>query len=79
MALTLETAAAQLETWLAASTSVASGQSYEIDTGNGGRRRLQRVDAAEIRQQILFWQGQVQTLTPGAAGGRVRTRYVIPE
>lgn len=79
LGITLEIATANLTLWLAASAAVATGQAYEIDTGNGGRRRLQRVDAAEIRNQIVFWQGQIATLTLGAAGGRIRTRYVVPE
>lgn len=76
--ITLEQAQAQLAAWLAASTAVARNQEYEIDTGNG-RRRLKRADAAEIRQQITFWEGKVQALTPVSAGGRRRTRYVVPE
>lgn len=76
--LTLADAEAQLALWLAASAAVATGQEYEIDTGNG-RRRLRRADAAEIRQQIVFWQGQISALTPIGAGGRRRTYYVVPE
>jgi hypothetical protein len=76
--ITLEQAEAQLALWLAASAAVAASQSYEIDTGNGSRK-LQRADAAEIRQQVTFWQTQVQSLTPVGAGGRRRTRYIVPE
>lgn len=75
--ITLADAQAQLALWLAASAAVASSQMYEIETGNG-RRKLQRADAAEIRQQIDFWQQKVSALTPSAAGGRRRTRYVVP-
>ena len=76
--ITLAQAQAQLDTWLAASTAVASGQMYEIETGNG-RRKLQRADAMEIRQQVSFWDQKVKALTPAASGGRRRTRYVVPE
>lgn len=76
--ITLEQAKAQLDTWLAASTAVATNQEYEIETGNG-RRKLRRADAGEIRQQIAFWDGWVKRLTPASAGGRRRTRYVVPE
>ena len=76
--ITLAQAQAQLDTWLAANTSVASGQEYEIDTGSGSRR-LKRADAAEIRQQIDYWDGKVKALTPAAGGGRRRTRYVVTE
>lgn len=77
--ITLEVAQAQLTVWLAASTAVASGQEYEIDAGNGSRRRLKRVDAAEIREQLNYWSGMVARLTPSGAGGRRRTYYVVPE
>lgn len=76
--ITLEQAQAQLTTWLAASTAVAGNQEYEIDTGNG-RRRLRRADAAEIREQVKFWDAQVKALTPAAAGGRRRMRYVVSQ
>lgn len=76
--ITLEQAEAQLAAWLAASLAVAQSQSYEIETGNG-RRKLQRADAVEIRQMIKHWQTQVTALTPGAAGGRKRTRYIVPD
>ncbi len=76
--ITLQQAQAQLDIWLAANTAVASGQEYEIDTGSG-RRRLRRADAAEIRQQLDYWDARVRALTPSAAGGRRRTRYIVPE
>jgi hypothetical protein len=74
--ITLAQAQAQLDTWLAASTAVASSQSYEIPQG-GGQRKLTRADAAEIRQQVDFWDTKVKSLTSAAAGGRRRTRYVV--
>lgn len=76
--ITLADAQAQLATWLAASTAVAGGQEYRIDSGMGGRT-LKRADAAEIRQQIGFWDAKVKELTPAGAGGLRRTRYVVPE
>ncbi len=77
-AISLAQAQAQLDAWLAASLAVASSQEYEIDTGNG-RRKLKRADAAEIQKMIAHWQSLVETLTPASAGGRRRTRYVVPE
>jgi hypothetical protein len=74
----IEDAQAQLAIWIAANAMVATGQEYTIDTGNG-QRTLKRVDAAEIRQQIVFWQNQVSNLASVAGGGRIRTRYVVPE
>lgn len=76
--ITLAQAEAQLAAWLSASEAVARSQSYEIDTGNG-RRKLTRADAAEIREQVKFWDERVKALTPAAAGGRRRTRYIVPE
>lgn len=76
--ITLDQAQEQLTTWLAANLAVSRGQEYEIDTGTGSRR-LKRADAAEIRQQIAYWNGLVSSLTVAAAGGRRRTRYVVPE
>lgn len=76
--ITLAQAQAQLDQWLKASTAVATSQSYEIDTGNGGRK-LTRADAMEIRQQITFWEQRVKALTPIGSGGRRRIRYVVPE
>lgn len=76
--ITIEQAEAQLAAWLAASTAVASSQSYEIDTGNG-RRKLTRADAEMVLNQVKFWQSKVDALTTAAAGGRRRLRYVVPE
>jgi hypothetical protein len=76
--ITLEQAQAQLDSWMAASTAVTRGQAYEIEDG-GMRRSLKRADAVEIRQQICFWDDKVKQLTSAAAGGRRRTRYVVPE
>jgi len=58
--ITLAQADEQLTAWLAASTAVASGQAYSISG-----RSLTRANAAEIRENIKFWNEQVQTLTRG--------------
>jgi len=58
--ITLTQAEAQLAVWLAASTAVASGQSYSI-----AGRSLTRANAAEIRKNIEFWDGKVNKLTRG--------------
>lgn len=68
--ITLADAQAQLATWLAASTAVAGGQRYLIKD-----RELFRTDAAEIRQQIDYWDGMVKRLSRT----RARTRYVVPQ
>jgi hypothetical protein len=68
---TLAQAQAQLDAWLAASTAVAASQSYSV-----GDRQLTRADAADIADQIKFWNGEVNRLTR-AASGRRRTRYAV--
>ena len=50
----------QLAVWLAASIAVASGQAYSI-----AGRSLTRANAAEIRNQIEYWDSKVQTLSRG--------------
>lgn len=77
--ITLADAQAQLAAWLAASSAVASSQSYEIEAANGSRRKLTRADAAEIRGQIDYWDRKVKELTPMADGGKRRVRYGVPE
>ena len=63
--ITLVQAEAQLAAWIAASTAVATGQSYSI-----GGRSLTRANAAEIRESITFWDEKVQTLTRGGRAVR---------
>ncbi|MDA8122255.1 MAG: DUF6148 family protein [Deltaproteobacteria bacterium] len=64
--ITLAQAEAQLASWLAASTAVASGQSYTI-----GSRSLTRADARAIQQQIDYWDKKCQEL--GGTSNVVRT------
>lgn len=73
--ISLDQAQAQLDQWLAASTAVAQSQRYRISV-NGSERELTRADAAEIRQQIQFWDEKVKRLTPSTRG---RTRFAVPE
>lgn len=70
-AFTLAEAQAQLAAWKAASLAVATGQEYQIDV-SGTRRKLTRVDSAEIRAQINFWAHIVNQKT------RSRTRFAVP-
>lgn len=65
--ITLEQAEAQLALWLAADAAVSSNQTYAVDTG-GSRRSLTRADAAEIRNNIEYWDGWCRKLAPGASG-----------
>lgn len=66
--ITLAQAEEQLAAWMAASTAVASKQSYRI-----GERVLTLTDAGEIRENIKFWNSMVGTLD-----GRGRLRTIVP-
>jgi hypothetical protein len=70
--ITLEQAQQQLDTWMAASIKVATGQAYEIEG-----RKMTRANLAEIQQSITFWDAKVKSLTPTRRRG-ARVRYVIP-
>jgi Flp pilus assembly protein TadG len=58
--ITLAQAEAQLTAWLDASTAVATGQAYSI-----AGRSLTRANAAEIRENIKFWNAEVKSLSRG--------------
>ena len=70
--ITLEQAEAQLASWLAASTAVAAGQSYEI-----AGRSLTRVNAQHIDRMIEYWNGKAATLSQQSQG-RSRSRTMAP-
>lgn len=63
--ITLAQAEAQLASWLAADTACASGQSYSI-----AGRVLTRANAAEIRNNITYWDNMTKRLARG--GVRIR-------
>lgn len=70
--ITLAQAQEQLDVWLAASSATSKKQSYRI-----ADRQLTFTDAAEIRQQIDYWNGKVILLSQRASGrGRSRTIVV---
>ncbi len=64
--ITLLQAETQLSSWLEADTAVATGQGYTV-----AGRSLTRADAKEIRENIIFWDGQVKRLS---ATSRSRVR-----
>ena len=70
MSLDTQTAQQHLDLWLAADKAVSTGQSYGINTGTGNRQ-VTRVDAAEIRQQIAYWQTQINALKAESQGKRL--------
>ncbi len=69
--ISLATAQAQLNLWLAADAAVASNQEYQIEG-----RRLRRADAAEIRTNIDYWERKVAQASPATGS---RTRYVVSQ
>ncbi len=64
--ITLTQAEAQLAVWLAADSAVAGGQSYTI---NG--RQLTRANAAEIRNNLDYWDAKVTSLASGRGSIRI--------
>lgn len=69
--ITLAQAQAQLDAYLAASTAVATGQSYEI-----AGRKLTRANLAEVNAAIKHWNAEVIALSR-AAEGRSRARTIV--
>lgn len=65
----LSTAQSHLNTWLAAETAVARGQSFSF-----GDRSLSRANLGEIRSQIELWDRKVNELTQGS---RVRVQQAV--
>lgn len=64
--ITLATAQARLDLYLAAEASVLAGQRYEIDG-----RSLTRANLAEVQSGINIWNQRVQRLSRRSAGGSV--------
>jgi len=58
--ITLAEAEAKLTEWMAADTTVASGQAYKI-----AGRELTRANAREIRENIQYWNNMVKSLDRG--------------
>jgi hypothetical protein len=58
--ITLVQAQAKLTGWMAADDALQTSQEYSM-----GSRKLTRADAAEIRENITFWNNQVKSLTRG--------------
>ena len=68
--ITLEQAEAKLAKWMEADDAVADGQSYSIEG-----RALTRADAQTIRDNISYWQSQVERKT---RGNGIRVRGAVP-
>lgn len=67
--ITLVVADARLKEYLAAERRVLDNQAYEIEG-----RKLTRADLQQIREGIVFWQGQVDRLNSAVkrSVGRMR-------
>lgn len=63
--ITLATAQAQLDAYVAAETAILNGQEYVI-----GSRRLKRADLASVQAGIALWNQRVQDLTARQRRGR---------
>ena len=73
--LTLAQAQERLDSWIAVDLALAGGQSVRDSDG----KMLTRADAAEVRNNIDYWQKKCQELSASsAAGGRGRSRTVSP-
>ncbi len=64
--ITKEHAEKMLRLWLEAEEAVTTGQSYSI-----GSRSLTRVNLAEIRGSITYWESRLAQLESGRKGIRV--------
>lgn len=74
MAMTSATAQTHLDAWLAADLAVSTGQAYSI-----GGRSLTRANAAEIREQLTYWQSILNRLEAVAAGNTGNASVVTPK
>ena len=63
--ITLATAQAQLDLYVAAEAAILSGQEYVI-----GTRRLRRPDLSMVQAGITLWNQRVQDLTARQRRGR---------
>ena len=70
--ITVTQAEAQLALWIAADAALAGGQSYSI-----AGRQLTRVDAEQVRANIVYWENKVASLSNSRNGG-ARVRYGEP-
>lgn len=76
--ITLEQAQEQLLLWIEANKAVSSGQSYTINSANGGRT-LTRANATEILNQIKYWESKVnQIINTQQKKARNRVYRAVP-
>ena len=63
--ITLDTAKEHLQAWLQAELAITTSQSYRI-----GGRTLYRANLKEVREQIEYWRGIINSLSK--AGRRIK-------
>lgn len=61
--ISLATALAHRDAWIAADLALATAKSYTI-----GNRQLTRADAQEVRNNIAYWQRVVESIEATNAG-----------
>ncbi|SPT67637.1 Uncharacterised protein [Anaerobiospirillum thomasii] len=64
--ITIEFAKERIKMWLDAEAAIATGQSYKI-----GSRTLTRANLKEVREQLDYWQGKLNSLENGGKGRRI--------
>ncbi len=73
---TLAQAQDYLAKWLSAAEAIATiGQSYTIEIANT-KRIVTHADIKYVHEQINFWRREVERLSAGTKGPRVK--YIIP-
>jgi hypothetical protein len=78
MAIDLATAETNLNLWIAADAALTGGaQSYRLNTGTTDRM-VTKVDAAEIRNNIKFWNDMCITLGRNDGRGGISAVQVAP-
>lgn len=72
---TIDQAREMRDSWLAAEKAVTTGQSYSI-----AGRSLTRASMSEIRQQLAYWNKQLDAAECALTGrpGKRRQRRIVP-
>ena len=71
MAYTVEFCKQRKEMWLSAAEALATSKSYKM-----GTRQLERVDLAEVRRMINYWDNELQKAENG--GKRQKMLSAVP-
>lgn len=63
------------DAYKAAYLATASGKEYTLSTG-GTSRTVKREDSEKMRQEYLFWDGEVTKAEAGNSG--IKTKFITP-